>query len=214
MSYKKDFLGFQKKYIETYPEALRLRHYLPKDLSDKKVLDVGCGPGLDMEYMVTLGAKDIKGVDASEELATEAREYHNDLDIITCDFSHIPYEDNRFDIVWSKYAINCANSVKEPLSEMYRVCREGGTVLLQVTHPLRTLGLLKSKDYFNSGEIIEYPTLDDKKLIEPHHTISEWINTIIEVGFFIETTEEIINKPKEKYIGVITPSAIIFILKK
>ncbi len=56
--------------------------------------------------------------------------------------------------------------------------------------------------------------IDGQVLKEPHHTISEWINAINEAGFQIEKCEEILNKPNEEYGKEITPSAIIFVLKK
>ena len=79
---------------------------------------------------------------------------------------------------------------------------------------MRTLTFLKSRNYFDQGTVIDYQTIDGKILKEPHHTFAEWINGITEAGFTIIKCEETINRPTEEYVGEITPSAIIFILKK
>lgn len=212
MNYKKDFHKFQQSYITQYPGALKMRQYLPS-LKGKSILDVGCGSGIDIEFFKEQGAATIAGVDISKELTDIAKESNPKADIRNEDFSYLSWKENTFDIVWSKYAISCATDITTPLKEIARVCKDSGTVLLQVTHPIRTLPLISSHDYFDEIEI-EYPTTDGKILREPHHTLASWINAIIEAGFQIELCEEVINRPKNEYVGTITPSVIIFILKK
>lgn len=213
MKYKSDFAQFQSAYTTKYPNALRMRAYLPP-LKSKSILDVGCGSGIDLAYFATQQPKKLAGCDLSAELIEVAKKNAPTAEVRNDTFSYISQKDNVFDIVWSKYALNCATDINAPLKEIYRVLKNDGTALIQVTHPLRTLGLLASQDYFDDKTIIEYPISKDKTLFEPHHTISSWINAIVEAGFQIMKSEEVLNRPKEEYAGAITPSAIIFILKK
>lgn len=213
MNYKTDFHSFQETYTNKYPNALKMRNYLPS-LNGKAILDVGCGSGIDITFFKEKGAEQIAGADISKDLIKIAKEKNPFADIRNDTFSYLSWKNNSFDVVWSKYALNCTTDIISPLKEIFRVCKKDGVVLLQVTHPFRTLPLLESKNYFDEGTEIDYPTTDGKVLKEPHYTIANWINTISEAGFRIVKCEEIINRPIEEYVGEITPSAVIFILKK
>jgi ubiquinone/menaquinone biosynthesis C-methylase UbiE len=183
-------------------------------LVNKKILDVGCGSGLDLEFFAAMGSKALAAIDSSDELIKLVKEKFPNNDIHTGDFNYLPWNKNEFDLVWSKYAIQHANDITVPLQEMFRVLKQGGTAYLQVTHPMRTAGMLTSKNYFDNHAPVHYPTIDGKIITEPHHTCADWMNAIIEAGFAIEKVEEIINRPMSEYKGPISPSAIIFILKK
>ena len=213
MKYKKDFDQFQKNYLQLYPEAASMRKLLPV-VAGKKVLDIGCGSGLDLEFIKSQQGAILSGIDASPELIDIVKQKFSNADIRLGDFNYLPWGSNEFDVVWSKYALQHATDVMVPLQEIYRVIKTGGTVLLQVTHPMRTAGMLQSKNYFESGVTINYPTVDKKIITEPHHTLTEWVNAIIQAGFTIEKVEEIVNRPIHEYKGPVSPSAIIFILKK
>ncbi|MCC7436654.1 class I SAM-dependent methyltransferase [Candidatus Nomurabacteria bacterium] len=213
MKYKSDFAQFQSEYTTKYPNSLHMRTYLPP-LKGKSVLDVGCGSGIDLAFFASQKPKKLAGCDISPELVMIAKQKVPSAEIRNDSFSYISQKNEVFDIVWSKYALNCTLDIMTPLKEIYRVLKNNGTAYIQVTHPFRTLSFLKSKDYFSEKLLVEYPVNNGEKLVEPHHTISSWINAITEAGFQIIKCEEILNRPKEEYTEVITPSAIIFILKK
>jgi ubiquinone/menaquinone biosynthesis C-methylase UbiE len=213
MKYKKDFDTFQKNYIARYQGAIKMREYL-SSLPGKSILDIGCGSGLDIEFIDSKNPKSIAGLDTSAELITITKERVPHADIRLGDFNYLPWGNAVFDIVWSKYALQHATDINTPLQEIYRILKVNGTVLLQVTHPMRTAGMLQSKNYFETGTNINYPTVDKKIITEPHHTLAEWLNAIIQTGFTIEKVEEIINRPIHEYKGLISPSALVFILKK
>jgi len=190
-----------------------MRELLP-DLVGKTVLDVGCGSGIDLEYFKAKGAAHLTGADIAQELISIAKEKLPDADIRDDSFAYLSWKDSSFDIVWSKYALSHAKDIVPPLKELWRVCKKNGIVLLQVMHPMRSASLLMSQDYFDEGTAIKYPLEDGKYLSEPHHTVAGWINGITESGFDIVRSEEILNRPKKDYKPPITPSALIFILKK
>lgn len=213
MDYNSDFHDFQNDYVHKFPNALFLRNYLPS-IKDKNILDIGCGSGIDLQYFKTLSPKIISGIDISDELVLIAKKNLPEAEIKVGTFLSLPWQENFFDVVYSKYALNHAEDIILPLKEIFRVSKDDSTILLQVTHPIRSLKYLKSQDYFDEKSIIKYPIDNGKEILEPHHTISSWINAVYESGFIITHCEEILNKPKEEYKEVITPSALIFILKK
>lgn len=215
MKYKKDFHAFQTEYTEKYSAANTMRKVLleTEEIKGKKILDVGCGSGIDLAFLSEQGAR-VSGIDISPELVTLAQTQLPDSEILEGTLNSLPWEKEKFDIIWSKYAVQHEKDITLGMSEMYRVLKKDGKIFLQVTHPMRTVGLLESNNYFNSGELINYPIIDGGNIVEYHHTFAEWINVIIRSGFKITFCQEILNRPANEYQGVITPSAIIFVLEK
>lgn len=215
MKYKKDFDDFQNKYTKKYPTANTMRNILLDTLMirGKRLLDVGCGSGIDLEFFSKEKAK-VYGIDISKELVNIAKQRLLESEIVEGSFNYLSWKNNFFDIVWSKYALQHDKDISISLNEIYRVLKKDGKVFLQITHPMRSSEFLRDKNYFKDGEIINYPTIDGKIINEYHHTLSEWIKTLLNIGFEIINFEEILNRPLDEYKGKVSPSAIIFVLKK
>ncbi len=215
MKYKKDFHNFQKQYIEKYPTANTMRNILINQMSlkNKKILDVGCGSGIDLQFFNEQQAQCF-GIDISPELVEIAKKELPNAGIIEGTFNYLPWKNNMFDIVWSKYALQHEKEIHFSLHEINRVLKKNGTAFIQVTHPMRTVDMIHTKNYFDSGEEVNYPTIDGKIINEYHHSLTEWIQTIINNGFSIISFQEILNRPVDQYSGVVSPSATIFILEK
>lgn len=217
--YKKSFHKFQEKYISENKNSLRMRDLLSssKNINPQysSILDIGCGSGLDLEFFTHLGYKEIAGIDITGSLVDIARRNNPEAEIVHGSFQDLEWQNNTFDVVWSKYALQVEKDVNRSLSEIARVIKKGGYVFLQVTHPFRTLDLVPSKNYFSQQKIV-YPSKDDssQNFVEHHISLTSWIKSSIKHGFEIIDFEEILNKDIKKYSGVITPSAVIIILKK
>ena len=104
------------------------------DLSDKKILDVGCGSGGFLREFVKYGAKpkNLYGIDLLEERIEKARELNPNIDFRCGDASNLPYEDHFFDMVMQftvfTSILDCR--MKEKIAfEMLRVLKAGGTIL-------------------------------------------------------------------------------------
>ena len=104
------------------------------DLSDKKILDVGCGSGGFLREFVKYGAKpkNLYGIDLLEERIEKARELNPNIDFRCGDASNLPYEDHFFDMVMQftvfTSILDCR--MKEKIAfEMLRVLKPGGTIL-------------------------------------------------------------------------------------
>lgn len=217
--YKKSFHNFQKKYISENKNSLKMRDYLIRNKEirpqDSSILDIGCGSGLDLEFFKNIGFKHIAGVDITGSLVDIARANNPKAEIVHGSFLELEWQDNSFGVIWSKYALQVEKDVAKSISEISRVIKPAGYAFLQVTHPFRTLNLNKSNNYF-SEEKVTYPSQEDNSLdFEEHHiTLTTWIRECLNNNFQIINFEEILNKDPKKYRGVITPSAVILILKK
>lgn len=101
---------------------------------DMAVLDVACGPGIVACAAASL-ARHITGIDLTPAMIDQARERQRNagLDNITWqvgDATRLPFEDNRFDVVLTRYSFHHIPDPSAALQEMARVCRPGGRVVV------------------------------------------------------------------------------------
>jgi ubiquinone/menaquinone biosynthesis C-methylase UbiE len=137
---KEDEIHFWKLWLpknyERYSQPRALRSYFVELIGGKKevsILDVGSGPTStigqtwpDTEIKITL----------SDVLANEYNEIFKTLSITPSfpveyqDMTNLTYEDNAFDIVHCRNALDhCLDPIKA-IMEMVRVCKQGGWIYL------------------------------------------------------------------------------------
>ncbi|TVV69898.1 class I SAM-dependent methyltransferase [Sphingomonas solaris] len=98
------------------------------------VLDVACGPGIVACAAAPL-ARHITGIDLTPAMIDQARgrQRNAGLDNITWqvgDATRLPFEDDRFDVVLTRYSFHHIPDPGAALREMTRVCRPGGRVVV------------------------------------------------------------------------------------
>lgn len=95
-----------------------------------RVLDLGCGEGQLTAELVRAGAAAV-GADVSHEALRRARARHPELDLrVIPTPGPWPLADAGFDIVWAGETIEHVADTAGWLSEVRRVLRSGGTLLL------------------------------------------------------------------------------------
>jgi ubiquinone/menaquinone biosynthesis C-methylase UbiE len=104
------------------------------DLSDKKLLDVGCGSGGFLREFIKYGArpKNLFGIDLLEDRIEVARNLIPNIDFRCGDASILPYDDHFFDIVmqFTVFTSILDSEMKKRIaSEMLRVLKAGGTII-------------------------------------------------------------------------------------
>jgi ubiquinone/menaquinone biosynthesis C-methylase UbiE len=100
-----------------------------------EVLSVGCGPGVILREVVALG-RSIQGtgLDVSDDRIREAKERHRGvaaMSFVRGAAHEMEFPSNRFDLVYSRMLLEYLRNKEQAVREMVRVCRPGGTVLLQ-----------------------------------------------------------------------------------
>lgn len=95
-----------------------------------RVLDLGCGEGHFAGLLAEAGAS-VVAADVAVEPLRRAREAHRDIELclLTPD-TPLPFEDCSFDAIWAGEVIEHVADTQGWLSEVRRVLRSGGTLLL------------------------------------------------------------------------------------
>jgi len=98
---------------------------------DKKVLEVGCGPGLGLGY-ISLHANWLVGVDVTEgNINTAKRHYASRVELARIDAHTLPFREKSVDIILSLATIIYVD-VANFVDECHRVLRADGALLLNM----------------------------------------------------------------------------------
>lgn len=120
--YDDETVDFWERFPRTFLDKLI-------ELSGKKIINVGSGPGRDGLLLQQAG-KDVICVDASEAMVRLSSE--RGLQSVLAEFDNLPFEDSSFDGVWSYTALLHIpkKSVGTPLEEISRVLKPSGMFAL------------------------------------------------------------------------------------
>jgi ubiquinone/menaquinone biosynthesis C-methylase UbiE len=142
-----------------------------------------------------------------------AREKNPNGVIAVGSFDKIPFKDQSFDFVVSKWALQTADLIDPIYKEIVRVLKPGGRLIYLACHPIRQFieKKRKGKDYFKK-EIVESVFFDGQiTALEPSHTFNEYLSPFFFKNFELEAYEEGFDSGAEKVDGDIYPS--FFIIK-
>jgi 2-polyprenyl-3-methyl-5-hydroxy-6-metoxy-1,4-benzoquinol methylase len=111
------------------------RFLRPEHIAGKEVLEVGCGMGTHASMLARAGAR-LTAIDLTERAieVTKRRFEVFDLkaNIQRADAENLPFADQSFDTVWSWGVIHHSSRFESCLSEITRVLRPGGHLMLMV----------------------------------------------------------------------------------
>jgi ubiquinone/menaquinone biosynthesis C-methylase UbiE len=100
-----------------------------------EVLSVGCGPGVILREVSALDASvRATGIDISAERVEEAKQRNRglpQLNFVRGDAQAMDFASNSFDLVYSRMLMEYLKDKERAVREMVRVCKRGGTVVLQ-----------------------------------------------------------------------------------
>lgn len=151
--------------FHAYYEKPALRAELP-ELHGLEVLSLGCGSGVDAQWLADNGAAKVTGIDISDGLITIARREHSGIEFRVMDMETLDFEDSSFDVACSSLAIHYLDDMTRSLKETYRVLKPGGRYVFSCGHPLDTAAEYYSDEKTNGtrlGRIVMKET--DERII-------------------------------------------------
>ncbi len=110
----------------------------------KKVLEVGCGIGIDGMEFAKIGANYI-GIDISEKSLKLAKTYFNlsnqRANLLLADAENLPFQDNTFDLVYSWGVLHHTPDIQKAIEEIYRVLKPNGRIIIMLYNKYSLVGL-------------------------------------------------------------------------
>lgn len=115
-------------------------NYLPrlvdfKSYRGKRLLEIGCGAGVDLVRFAQAGAI-VTGVDLSTtsiELARKNFAQHDlSADLLTMNGEELQFSDNMFDVVYAHGVLQYTADASRMIAEIHRVLKPGGEAIMMV----------------------------------------------------------------------------------
>lgn len=136
-------------WSETYDEIdnplleaeLRAIAPLLDSLEPGRVLDAACGTGRHSHYLAALRGHRVVGVYVSTQMLAKARKKSPEAALCRGDLLRLPLADQCVDAAVCALALTHIPDLKMPISELSRVVRKGGRLIISDVHPMAvTLG--------------------------------------------------------------------------
>jgi len=154
--------------------------YLPQLINfsafkGKRVLEVGCGAGIDLVRFAR-GEAIVTGVDLAETSIDLAKTNfrHNSLsaDLYVMDGERLQFEDQSFDVVYAHGVLQYTANPQRMVNECYRVLRPGGEAIMMVYNKYSWLNLLSKVmnvelEHADAPALEKYSIWEFKTLLKP-----------------------------------------------
>jgi ubiquinone/menaquinone biosynthesis C-methylase UbiE len=121
--------------LKVDPDAWVQKYLAHRVCPSAVVLSVGCGPGVILRAVTNLNSSiRATGLDVSElrlEQAKERNRENSRVQFVCGDAQSMEFLSGSFDLVYCRMLLQYLKEKERAVSEMARVCKPGGTVLLQ-----------------------------------------------------------------------------------
>lgn len=154
-------------------------------LVNKRILEIGCGTGLNTQYLVQK-AKEVVGLDLSEEMLKVARRRIGEENVrfVVGDITEPwHFENASFDMIVANLVLEHIEDLSHVFREAGRVLRSEGTLYIAELHPYKQLNQSQAK--YVSQETGEEVFVDAFT-----HSISEYVNEALREGFVLKMIKE------------------------
>ena len=145
----------------------RVEEWLAGLLAEHKVLEVGCGPGLMVDYLLRSGA-DYYGVDLSPEMIAMCKGKFGGQDkarFAVGDVQHLEFlQDSTFDLALCLGVLEYVPEEPQAVRELVRVLKPGGTLILSA---------INKWSPFNTWDRLVYRKLTGRgsgPIVQEYHT--------------------------------------------
>lgn len=204
------------------------------NISNAKILEIGCAAGDSLKYLANKGVKELWGIDISSEQIKKAQHNLSEFDphLIVSSMEELDgIPKNYFDYIIAIFSIGYSSNLEKTIENIVSSLKDNGIFILSWTHPLfDKLSIENSKvvmkvSYFDELNKEIFKGEDKIKLIQKSVTMSSLLNLLIQKGLTLEEIHEektIITKEKVDFVSnfwkdeliSMCPTTIILKLKK
>lgn len=170
------------------------------ELSDQRILDLGCGAATFGRYALASGARTYVGVEASRTMAAAARDT---LAATTGRVDHAPmerwaYPEAAFDLVVSSLALHYVSELDAVFAGVHRALVDGGRFIFSVEHPIitscaRGWQTLQRQDWIVDDYFVVGPRETawlGGQVIRYHRTVEGYVAAIHTAGLVFDRLRE------------------------
>lgn len=181
------------------------------DLTEKRILDLGCGDAMFGREALARGCQSYLGVDGSSNMVESARTVLDGTkgEIVQAALENWDYPAAAFDLVISRLVLHYIRDVDSVFRQIYKALVMSGLFVLSVEHPVITSsdrgwqGEGPRQDwivdnYFDTGQRIT--SWMGGKVIKYHRTVENYFTSLQRSGFMVENLREAEPKP-ERFEG-------------
>lgn len=175
------------------------------DFKGKTVLDLGCGYGENCRMIAEAGAKQVIGIDISENMLkiANAENRCGNNHFLRMSMQDIASLDDTYDIILSSLALHYIEDFNSLMNDVSDLLKPGGVFIFSQEHPLTTA--LPDADFWirdEEGNVLHYNLrdygLEGKResewivqgVIKYHRTFSSILNALSNAGLCIERVLE------------------------
>jgi 2-polyprenyl-3-methyl-5-hydroxy-6-metoxy-1,4-benzoquinol methylase len=175
------------------------------EVTDRRVLDLGCGAGQLTHHLATIGAAEVIGIDVSERMLALAREQwaHSRVTYRREAVEETAFPPARFDLVVSSLVFHYVDDYRGLVARLARWLAPGGVLVYSTEHPIYTARLPGDGWVVdNAGPrmrwaIDRYP--DEGARVETwfvagvrkvHRTLATLINGLVDAGLVVDRVVE------------------------
>jgi arsenite methyltransferase len=108
---------------------------------EPSILDVGCGVGGTVEYLLEIGLIHVTGIDRSELLLRNGIHQYPKLSLACAFGETLPIEGNRMDAILAECSLSAMSNTEGVLTEFHRVLRPDGKLALSDVYVRNPEGL-------------------------------------------------------------------------
>lgn len=167
--------GYFKTRRDFEKRKTRIKNF---NLKDKhRILDLGCGDGLNISVLTKMGMTNIVGVDQSKYLIQEARKKNPSVKFYIGLANSLPFKRNAFDVVLVDSVFHHILSFDDVIKEIKRVLKPEGLLCFIEPHKSILRDILDFVTNSSIGKFIPY--IKDRRIayLEEKPLMIHWLKT-------------------------------------
>lgn len=153
--YTRQDRGSREYFAEIERRRYKFHYHLPELFAriqahgtrGKRLLEIGCGIGIDTLRLAGLGFREVVGADLTETAIAVAgeraeREGVSNVRFTTANAESLGFEDGSFDAVYSFGVIHHTPDIERAVAEIHRVLTPGGRAYVMIYHSRSLVALI------------------------------------------------------------------------